>query len=68
MGHWKRFMYAFFLSVSVIGVLTVVEMILAVSEFQTRIGEFVYSEYFFVPLLVVAYLVTPLIARRMKLD
>jgi len=68
MSHWKRLVYAFFFSVFVLGLLTLVEMILSVSPLELRIGDFVFSAYFFVPLLVIVYLITPYIARRIKLD
>jgi len=63
MTIWSRAIYAFFASVAVVGVLAVIDMV-----FTFGIGDFVFSEMFFVPLFVITYLVTPYVARRVKLE
>jgi hypothetical protein len=60
---WSRTIYAFFGSVLVVGVFMVLDMV-----FSFGIGDFIFSPMFFVPVFVIAYLVTPYIAHRVKLD
>jgi hypothetical protein len=67
MSVTKRFMYAFAVGVVAVGVGTVSEMMLAGTGVPWRIGEFIFSPYFFVPVVVVAYLIAPRLARRMRL-
>jgi len=61
MSTWQRIVYAFFASVVVVGTMTVVAMIVTAD-----IGDFIFSWKFFVPTFVVAYLLTPILARRIK--
>lgn len=60
---WNRTIYAFLASVTIVGVFMVLDMV-----FAFGIGDFIFSEFFFVPLFVLAYLATPYVARRIKLD
>ena len=59
----NRAIYAFFSSVIIVGILMIIDMI-----FSIGIGDFIFSERFFIPLFVIAYLVTPYVARRIKFD
>jgi len=59
MSHWQRLMYAFFLSVVLVGVSMVADMLLSL-----HIGDFIFSERFFVPALCISYLIAPHIARH----
>lgn len=68
MTLWRRAAYAFFSSVVVIGVGTVAEMLLAAGSSPVRIGDMVYSPFFFVPVFVIAYLLAPRLARRLHFE
>jgi len=59
MTHWGRLVYAFFLSVLLVGILMVVDMLL-----RLELGRFIFSFVFFIPTLCIGYLVAPYIARH----
>lgn len=63
MHFLNRVFYAFAVTTIVVGVLMVADMIVSFGA-----GQFMFSEYFVIPCFVLAYLVTPYIARRIKLD
>ncbi|MCP5197966.1 MAG: hypothetical protein H6970_15635 [Gammaproteobacteria bacterium] len=59
----NRMFYAFLLTTLVVGVVMVLDMV-----FAFGMGPFMFSEAFVVPCFVVAYLLTPYIEKRIKLD
>lgn len=61
MPLFDRLKYAFFLTVIVIGILTVVSML-----FSLDIGEFVFSKWLFVPVVVIAFLFAPVVQKYIK--
>lgn len=63
MSIGSRAFYAFVVSAMVVGVLMVIDMVLGFG-----IGDVIFSPYLFVPIFVVAYLLTPYAATRLKLD
>ena len=63
MRFLNRVLYAFAITTVVVGTLMVLDMVVAFGA-----GQFMFSEFFVVPCFVIAYLVTPYIARRIKLD
>jgi Zn-dependent protease with chaperone function len=68
MSLWKRFVYAFFCGVVAVGVGTVTEMFLAGAGSSLRIGDFIFSPLFFVPVVVASYCAAPWLARRFHFD
>jgi len=60
--------YAFFASVVAVGVGTVLEILLAAGSSSIRIGDFIFSPFFFVPVFVLAYLVAPRLVRRLRFE
>ena len=63
MRFFNRVFYAFAMTTIVVGILMVLDMVVSFGA-----GQFMFSEFFVVPCFVLAYLVTPYIARRIKLD
>ena len=61
-------MYAFFFGVLTVGVGTVTEMLLAGAGSSLRIGEFIFSPLFFVPVVAAGYFAAPWLARRFRFD
>lgn len=61
MPHITRAIYAFFLSVVAVGVMMVMDML-----FSFGIGDFIFSPAFFVPSIVLGYLVAPYLAKWIK--
>ena len=62
MSPLARAFYAFAVCTTIVGVLMFADMVL-----RFGIGDVLFSPYLFVPMFVVAYLVTPYAARRLKL-
>lgn len=63
MSVLSRAFYAFVVCTTIVGILMVGDMVL-----RFGIGDLIFSPYLFVPMFVVAYLITPYAARRLKLD
>ena len=63
MSVMARAFYAFAVCTTLVGVLMVGDMVL-----RFGIGDLIFSPYLFVPMFVVAYLLTPYVARRLKLN
>jgi len=59
----NRLIYAFFFTVLLAGCSMVIEMI-----FSLGLGDFIFSEWFFVPVFVFCYLITPYVSKRIRLD
>ena len=68
MTPWSRTVYAFFASVVAVGVGTVIEILLAAISTSVRIGDFIFSAFFFVPVFVLAYLVALRLARKLRFE
>ena len=68
MTPWSRAVYAFFASVIAVGIGTVVEMLLSAGSSAVRIGDFIFSPFFFVPVFVIAYVLAPRLARRLRFE
>ena len=62
MTIWDRFKYAFFLNVLLVGVGCVIAMI-----FELDIGETLFSDKIFYPLLLVGFFASPVFAKYIKL-
>lgn len=61
MTHINRLIYAFFMSVVVVGIMTVVCMISG-----WDIGSVIFSKIFFIPIFVISYLLAPLLGKYIK--
>jgi Na+(H+)/acetate symporter ActP len=61
MPHISRLIYAFFMSVISVGIMSVIIMI-----FGFDIGDIIYSNVFFVPVFVVSYLIAPILNKYIK--
>jgi hypothetical protein len=61
MSIWDRFKYAFCLNVILIGIGIVIAMI-----FQLDVGETLFSEKIFYPLLLVGFFAAPVFAKYIK--
>jgi hypothetical protein len=63
MKHINRLIYAFFLTIVAVGIMTLIIMV-----FSLDVGETVFSEVFFVPVFIISYLVAPLLNKHIKLE
>lgn len=68
MSQWNRVLYAFAASVVAVGLGTFVEILLTGASSSVRIGDFIFSPLFFLPVFVLFYLVAPRLARRQRFD
>jgi hypothetical protein len=68
MTQWSRVVYSFVASVVAVGLGTIVEMMLSASSSAVRIGDFIFSPFFVVPVFVIAYLLAPRLARRLRFE
>lgn len=68
MTPWSRAVYAFFASAISVGIGMVTDMLFSAGSSTVRIGDFIFSPFFFVPVFVIAYLLAPRLARRLRFE